>query len=466
MIETVKTPEQISANVRETIFALSSASGKAGVSIIRVSGAQAWGSLNNLLQDQALPEPRKTKLATLYNPETNQPIDKTMVIGFKSPNSFTGEDIVEYHCHGSPAIIQEMLDVLSQQDGHRMAQHGEYTRRAFENGKMDLTEAEAVADLIDAETKLQKEQALIQMGGALSDLYNDWATRLTKALAYIETIIDFPDEDVPDSQIAEAKPALEELRQVMRAYMRDNRKGERLRSGIQIALIGAPNAGKSSLINLLTQRDVAIVSDIAGTTRDVLEAHLDLGGYPVILSDTAGLRPKDIGNSAQETIESEGMRRAVLRAQEADIKVLIFDASNDVAHHETLELLDENSIVLMNKADLVESDDTLFHVKQDVLQFTISIKDEKNIDEFLSGLTQIVANKFTVSRETPALTRERHRQNLTESLQFIETALGQTQPELMAQDLRFAVNALGRITGRVDVEDLLDVIFKDFCIGK
>ena len=449
-----------------TIFALSSAAGKAGVSIIRVSGAKSWDSCATLLKQAKLPIARQTKLATLYNPDTGQAIDSAMIIGFKAPNSFTGEDVVEYHCHGSQAIIEEMLEVLSAQDGHRLADHGEFTRRAFQNGQIDLSQAEAIADLIDAETKMQKEQALLQMGGALSDLYHDWAARLTKALAYVETIIDFPDEDIPDSQIAQAKPAVKALNAEITGYLNDNRKGERLRSGIQIALIGAPNAGKSSLINILAKRDVAIVSEMAGTTRDVLEVHLNLGGYPVIVSDTAGLRPSDIGTSDQDKIESEGMRRALVKANEADIKLLILDASNDMAHKETLELLDDNAVILINKIDAIETDIDLFHVKQDVPSFKISITQNLNIEDFLDNLTKIIAQRFHVSRETPNLTRNRHRQHLNECVSSIETALTQSQPELMAQDLRFAVNALGRITGRVDVEDLLDVIFKDFCIGK
>lgn len=445
----------------DTIFALSSASGKAGVSIIRVSGPKSWQSLEALIKKPA-PEPRKTKLMMLVNPETGDIIDHAMIIGFKAPHSFTGEDIVEYHCHGSPAILEELLGVLGTMEGHRMAGHGEFTRRAFDNGQLDLTEAEAIADLIDAETKLQKEQALSQMGGALSSLYNGWAEELTRALAYVETIIDFPDEDVPDTETAKAKPAIEKLHEDIGNHLNDNRRGERLRNGIHIVIIGAPNAGKSSLINLLAQRDIAIVSDIAGTTRDVIEVHLNLGGYPVILADTAGLRPDQISDSGQEGIESEGIRRAIQKAQEADLRVLLFDASSEKPDQHTLDLMDENSLLVVNKSDLKVPVLDLFHVKP----ILISTKTGDNIDELLSALTQKIADIFTVSRETPSLTRERHRQNLQECQALLEVALIQKQPELMAQDLRFAVNALGRITGRVDVEDLLDVIFRDFCIGK
>lgn len=451
-----------------TIFALSSASGKAGVSVIRVSGAKAWESLAVLVAEQALPEIRKTKLVTLYNPVSHEKniIDSAMVIGFKAPQSFTGEDVIEYHCHGSIAIIEEMLGVLGQMEGHRMAEHGEFTRRAFENFKLDLTEAEAIADLIDAETKFQKAQALSQMGGTLSDLYNGWAEELTRALAYVEAVIDFPDEDVPDSETAKAKPAIEKLSREIETHLNDNRKGERLRNGIQIAVIGAPNAGKSSLVNLLSERDVAIVSQMAGTTRDVIEVHLNLGGYPVILADTAGLRPNQIGQEGHEAIESEGIRRAIQKANEADIKLLVFDGTEEKPNADTMTLYDDKAMIVVNKTDLNPNALGLFHVKDGADVIGISVEKKSGIEKLLKELTTKIHEEFKVSRETPSLTRQRHRQNLTECLANLQSALEQAQPELMAQDLRFAVHALGRITGRVDVEDLLDVIFRDFCIGK
>ncbi|MEZ5902381.1 MAG: tRNA uridine-5-carboxymethylaminomethyl(34) synthesis GTPase MnmE [Alphaproteobacteria bacterium] len=454
----------------DTIFALSSASGKAGVSVIRVSGPKAWESLAVLTKDQTQPQPRAAKVMALMNPQDRQTenaiIDLALVIGFKAPASFTGEDVIEYHCHGSLAIVEEMLAVLSQRGGHRLAQHGEFTRRAFENGKLDLTEAEAIADLIDAETKAQKEQALHQMGGSLSSLYNGWAEDLTRALAYVEAIIDFPDEDVPDTETAKALPAIEKLQHEMSEHLNDNRRGERLRSGLQVVIIGAPNAGKSSLVNALAQRDVAIVSEMAGTTRDVIEVHLNLGGYPVILADTAGLRPDQIGESGHEGIESEGIKRALKRASEADLKILMFDGTAEKPDEHTLHLVDENSIILVNKIDMNPDVKNLFHVKQNTQPIFISTKTGEGVSEFLTVLTDKISKQMSVSRETPSLTRQRHRTHLEECHVFLKTALEQSQPELMAQDLRFAVNALGRITGRVDVEDLLDVIFKDFCIGK
>lgn len=453
------------AKLQETIFALSSAPGKAGVSIIRVSGPKAWEGLQNLIGEQKSPTPRYAAQRYLYNSvprETGSIIDHAMVIGFVAPQSFTGEDVIEYHCHGSPAVIEEMLSVLSKMEGHRLAEHGEFTRRAFENGKMDLTAAEAIADLIDAETLAQKEQALTQMGGALADLYHGWADELTKALAYIEAIIDFPDEEVPDEETAKARPAVETLHSQISDYLNDNRRGERLRDGVKVAVIGAPNAGKSSLVNALARREVAIVSDMAGTTRDVIEVPLNLGGYPVLLSDTAGLRPDQIGNSDHDRIESEGMRRALQRAEEADITILLFDGTADAPDPHTLNLLDERALCVVNKSDVSRETISLFG---DTI--VISTKTEDGFDQLLDILTDKIKTQIMHSANNmPSLTRSRHRHHLEDTVEFLGQALEQSAPELMAQELRFAVNALGRITGRVDVEDLLDVIFKDFCIGK
>lgn len=450
----------------DTIFALSSAAGKSGVAVIRVSGPKAWEGLANLTKGQSLPETRKTVVRKLINPKTLEAIDEAMVIGFRAPRSFTGEDVIEYQCHGSPAILEEMIDFLGGIEHCRMAEHGEFTRRAFENGRLDLTEAEAIADLIDAETKVQKDQALLQMGGALSNLYHGWAEELTKALAYVEAIIDFPDEDVPDEETAKVIPAIQKLKAEIENHLNDNRRGERLRSGIQVAVIGAPNAGKSSLVNVLTQRDVAIVSDVAGTTRDVIEVHLNLGGYPVILSDTAGLRPDQIGEEGQEGIEFEGIRRALKRAEEADLQLLLFDAAEGKPDAHTMELINSHSIIVVNKTDENPDIKKEFHVKPESEISFISIKTGEGMDGLLEDLTKRVADQISVSRETPSLTRSRHRNNLEECLEHLNKSLGQKQPELMGQELRFAVTSLGRITGRIDSEDLLDIIFKDFCIGK
>jgi tRNA modification GTPase len=453
----------------DTIFALATPPGKSGVAVIRVSGPAALESLQKLLPSSAAfpPASRLANLTELYAPDVSREtflIDKAIVIYFKAPNSFTGEDVVEYQLHGGPAIIRQMLDILAEMPKHRLAERGEFTRRAFENGRMDLTEAEAVADLIEAETLAQRDQALSQMQGSLRDLYEGWAERLTRCLAFLEADLDFPDEDLPDGVAAQVMPKLNELEAEMTVHLNDNRRGERLRDGVHIAVIGAPNAGKSSLVNALAQRDVAIVSDLAGTTRDVVEVHLDLGGYPVILADTAGLKPQLLQNVSRETlsgshdeIESEGIRRALKRAQEADFKILLFDGSREL-DEATLSLADVKALKVINKADLVSD-----MSEKDVVY--LSLKNNQGIAEFLDILQDKI--KHLIGREdTPALTRQRHRTAVQNCLESLAQAKVTALPELMAEDIRIAVRELGKITGRVNVDDLLDIIFSEFCIGK
>lgn len=402
---------------------------------------------------------RTSQLLPLKNPADGSLIDRALVLGFKNPASFTGEDVVEYHIHGGRAIIDELLGVLGAQPGHRMAEAGEFTKRAFMNGKMDLTAAEAIADLVDAETAAQKAQALSQMGGVLATLYQGWTEELKTSLAHLEADLEFPDEDLPEGIAPQLRSVIEGLSQSIADHLNDNRRGERLRDGIHVAVIGAPNAGKSSLINALAQRDVAIVSDIAGTTRDVIEVHLDLGGYPVILADTAGLRPDQIGEEGQDLIESEGIRRALKRAQEADIKLLLFDATSAQPDPHTLDLLDVNALVAVNKID----EQAALELPCPSLLF--SAKTGEGLEALIKALTDKVA-ELIGSSETPSLTRQRHRAALEACHQALGRALAADLPELMAEDMRLAIRALGRITGKVDVEDLLDVIFNDFCIGK
>ncbi len=455
----------------DTIFALASARGVAGVAVVRVSGNRALESLNVLSGRTDFPY-RKATLCRLTNKnlkrhvsretsrDEDQILDHALVLPFQSPHSYTGEDVVEYHLHGGIAVVQGVLDALATIDGHRMAEPGEFTRRAFENGKMDLTEAEAVADLIHAETQLQKEQALGQMEGALRCLYDDIRERITKILAYVEAELEFPDEDLPSDILETIRPQIEELLKDIRQHLNDNRRGERLRHGIRVAVIGAPNAGKSSLVNALTQRDIAIVSDIAGTTRDVIEAHLDIAGYPVILSDTAGLRPDQIGEEGQDSIESEGIRRALKIAREADIRVILYDGTSDKLDPYSLNLEQHaHTIPVINKADASVS---LQHPKNPI---SISVRENKGITEFLNVLTEEIKELIGVN-EAPALTRQRHRDALIEGCDALERCLKAPLPELTAEDLRLAIRYIGRITGKVDIEDLLDVVFRDFCIGK
>jgi tRNA modification GTPase len=443
----------------DTIFALSTPTGRSGIAVVRVSGPGAWASLK-LLSGKEFTT-RTARLTILQAPSSGQIIDRAVVLPFKGPESFTGEDVVEYHVHGGKAVIDSLLAALEAQKSHRLAEPGEFTRRAFENGKMDLTGAEAIADLINAETEAQKIQALAQMDGALSNLYLRWTEELKKLLAHLEADIEFPDEDLPGGISAEIVPQVKKISAEISAHLNDNRRGERLRDGIHVAVIGAPNAGKSSLVNALAQRDVAIVSDLPGTTRDIVEAHLDIGGYPVILADTAGLRPEQLGNIGHDKIESEGIRRALNRARDADIRILMFDGTAAKFDEATLKLADDNSIIVINKSDAgAKKNASAFH--DTVL---ISAQSGEGITTLLDILGTKIKGIFKPS-ETPSLTRRRHRAALEEANASLVRAQEAKLPELMAEDLRLSVRAIGRITGRVDVEDLLDVIFKDFCIGK
>lgn len=443
----------------ETIYALASAHGRAGIAVIRVSGAQALHSFE-ALTGLKNPDRRKAHYCT-FRKSLGDIIDKGIAVFFESPASYTGEDVAEYHLHGSQAVLNEFLDVLSKQPNHRMAQPGEFTRRAFENGKMDLTEAEAVADLINAQTSLQKSQALKQLDGSLKDLYESWSESLKKSLAYVEADLEFPDEDDADGVTREVVPVLDRLIDQLREHLDDNRRGELLRDGIQIVIIGAPNAGKSSLLNALAKRDVAIVSDIAGTTRDVIEVALDIMGYPVILSDTAGLRPDQLGENDNDVIEAEGIRRALKKAEDADVKILLYDGAQREPDPYTLSMIDESVIKVVSKAD----QKIIFEYPAPLIE--ISSKTGQGLDVLLRAIQDKIADIVgRGGREAPSLTRMRHRSALVECLNALKRSKEAALPELMAEDVRLAIRALGQITGRVDVEDLLDVIFRDFCIGK
>lgn len=441
----------------DTIFALASGSGTSGVAVIRLSGTKANFALETLT-NKPLPTPRLATLALLVDRD-GVALDKALILRFEGPASFTGEDVVELHLHGGRAVIDGVISALGQIEGLRPAEPGEFTRRAFENGKMDLTEAEALADLIHAETEAQRKQALRQMDGALSALYEDWRHRLVGALAYAEAGIDFSDEELPEGIEEEAKDKVRILDREIAAHLADGHRGEMLRDGVHIAILGPPNAGKSSLLNLLAKREAAIVSDQAGTTRDIIEVHLNLGGYPAILADTAGLR------ESGEAIEAEGIRRALARAEQADFKIVVLDgkdwpAVDDVSRGQ----IDQNCFLLLNKAEcLSRITDNLSINGVDALP--VSVKENTGINQLLARLEQEIEKRCGADT-APALTRERHRQQLEITRNHIADYLQNPDTVLGAEDLRLATRALGRITGRVDVEDLLDVIFSDFCIGK
>lgn len=445
-----------------TIYATATAPGRAAVAIIRVSGAAAHTSLAAMLGEQSLPVPRRAALRLLYN-DRNDILDEALVLRFSAPQSYTGEDAVEYHLHGGVAVVEGVLDMLARQPGHRLAEPGEFTRRAFEHGQLDLTEAEAVADLIDAQTSAQRQQALSQLGGALGQLYEGWKDRLVRLLALLEADLDFSDQDLPDDILVNIRPDLSDLIDAMRHHLDDKRRGEILRDGLQVAIIGAPNAGKSTLLNALAKRDVAIVSAIPGTTRDVIEVRLDIGGVPVILADTAGLRPDALGDSAQDTIEAEGIRRALQRAEQADLRILVLDATESLSKeaHDQLAKPD-NLLIVLNKTDLPY---VLPAPLADRPVISVSAQTGANLDDLIAQLATL-ARAMIAPRDTPSLTRARHRASLEAALAALTRTRDAPLPELVAEDIRLAIRHLAHITGRVDVEDILDIIFRDFCIGK
>jgi tRNA modification GTPase len=456
----------------ETLFALASAPGRAAIAVWRLSGPGTAEGIR-LLTGKAPPAPRRASLRKLIDPSTGEAIDEALVLWFPGPASFTGEDSAELHSHGGRAVAEAIGAALAKLPGFRHAEPGEFSRRAFQNDKLDLTEAEAIADLAAAETEAQRRQALAQAGGALSGLYDGWRTELIRLRAHLEADIEFPDEDIGDP-VAQLSGQMTALRSRIAEHLADARRGERLRDGLTIAVVGAPNAGKSSLVNALAQRDVAIVSPEAGTTRDVIEVHLDLGGYPVVLVDTAGLR--EIAGS----VETEGIRRARARAKAADLVLALFaaDAEPDA---ETLALLDARAVVVRSKADLIHEPLHPHPLPAGAREregrgggdgrvegpqaFDVSAKTGHGLDPLLRALTARVS-ALLADRGGPPPTRARHREALTRCLAALDAAKAADLPELAAEDLRRAADELGRITGRIDIEDMLDAIFRDFCIGK
>lgn len=452
----------------DTIYALSSAPGQAGVAVVRVSGAAADLICTDLAG--VMPVPRRAVLRTLSDPAHSGPIDQALVLRFPGPESYTGEDIVEFQVHGGRAVLDALFGALARYDRVRMAEPGEFSRRAFVNGRLDLTEAEGVADLIAAETEAQRRAALDQAGGALSRLHGGWRERLVRQLAHVEAFLDFPDEDLPDDVLDELKASISALSGEITAHLADARRGERLRDGVSVAIIGPPNAGKSTLLNALAEREVAIVSEKPGTTRDILEAHLNLGGWPVVLVDTAGLRETD------DSVEQEGVRRARQRAAGADLVLTLCPAplipepprfeSYRAPDNELLTDVGPEVIRVVSQTDRSNLDlQTRFSGQYDL---AVSARQGDGLSE-LADLLAARAADLADGGGRALPTRLRHRQGLQESLSALDRAVSWTPevpPELLAEDLRLAVRALGRIAGTVDVEDLLDVIFRDFCIGK
>ncbi len=445
----------------KTIFAVSSGRVRSGVAVIRVSGPHGRNVVEALAG--ALPKPRVASLRRLVSRETGEVLDHALVLWMPAPGSFTGEDVAEFHVHGGNAVIAAVLEEIGKMDGLRPADAGEFTRRAFFNDKLDLTQVEGLADLIDAETQAQLRQALRQSSGAIAEVYETWRAELVGCLAYLEAEIDFADEaDVPESVALQMKNKMVSLRGAVETALADNRRGERLRDGLSIVIAGRPNVGKSSLLNALARRNAAIVSETAGTTRDVIEVNMDLDGYPVSLIDTAGLR------DGGDAIEREGIVRARGRLEDADLVLWVTDAFDQ--RHGAPEGISQHQRVwrILNKSDLDE-DDGNADLKADHPEPTLRVSalTGDGLTALVSALSSTAA-EFLSGGESVVVTRARHRAALDDCLRHVDAALAQWggEAELAAEDLRLAARSLGRITGRVDVEDLLDVIFRDFCIGK
>ena len=438
----------------DTIFALATPLAKSGVAIIRISGNQALPALQRLTGRTNWQPNLATYVAfsRIKNHEPRTTIDSGLALFFAAPKSFTGEDTAELHLHGSIAVIRETLTVLSEMPGLRPAERGEFTRRAFLNGKMDLLEAEGLADLIDAETTLQKSQSLRQMAGGMSRYYEGLRTRILASLAHLEAYIDFPDEDIPETVLGNLKGDVKAIEATIGAVLADGKRGERLREGFSIIILGAPNAGKSSLLNTLAGRDAAIVSHRAGTTRDMIEVHMDIGGFPVVLVDTAGLR------ETTDDIEEEGVKRAMDRAATSDLTLIVFDASQPM-DEASRGLINDNSLIIINKIDL--SSASINRVEG----LAISTKTGQGIDNLLTAIEQKISVSFGHT-DAPLITRNRHRALLSQALSQLQSIAWQEPLEISCEKLRQAASAIGKITGKITADEILGVIFSEFCIGK
>ena len=442
-----------------TIYALSSGPGVSGIAVIRISG-QETSKVIKLLTGKNVPKPRVATLRKINKINTSELIDEGIVLWFPGPESYTGEDMAEIQVHGSKAVIDALHSSISNIENCRLAEPGEFTKIAFQNEKINLLKAESIADLISSETEIQRQQAIKLMNGKSADQFNLLREKLLKILSHVEAKIDFPDEDLPNDILEEIKKSSDDVLKNIEKILNDQKVGERIREGFKIAILGPTNAGKSSLLNHLSNRDVAIVSEIAGTTRDVIETHLNIDGYPVIVSDTAGIR------ESKNEIERKGIKLSLNRAEEADLKLVVVDAKNTDFTDVLKALLDENAILVINKSDLLEGDiDSEIKKLNHVL---ISIKQNSNIDELILKIKNNLKNKFILS-DNILITRERHRQHLEQCLEQLKNFNKKKEVEdfdKAAEDLRLATRHLGMIVGKVDVEEILGSIFNDFCIGK
>ena len=442
-----------------TIYALSSGPGVSGIAVIRVSGKNTVEVIKKITLSK-LPPPRVATLVKFNKNGGKELIDEGVIIWFPAPNSYTGEDLAEFHVHGSRAVVNAMHLAISKIKNCRLAEPGEFTKRAFQNGRINLLKAESIADLISSETEIQRKQAIKIMSGKSAYKFNSWREKLLKILSHVEAKIDFPEEDLPKKLFNEVQKVSGTILKEIKKTLNDEKVGERIREGFKIAIVGPPNSGKSSLLNYFSKRDVAIVSEIAGTTRDVIETHLNLDGYPVILSDTAGIR------HSKNEIERKGIKIALSRADDADLRIVIISAKKPYFTHVLKSLLNNDAILVINKTDLISKNISSSFKKYD--HVFISIKKEKNLNALIKKVKKKLKNKFT-TREDILITRERHRQNLINCVHHLEKfqkkRLSQDFDKA-AEDLRLATRHLGMIVGKVDVEELLGSIFNDFCIGK
>ncbi|WP_264688437.1 MULTISPECIES: tRNA uridine-5-carboxymethylaminomethyl(34) synthesis GTPase MnmE [unclassified Wolbachia] len=440
-------------NTNETIFALSTVLGKSGVAVIRISGNYALKALNHFHIKKEI-KPRFATLVDLYD-DSNQLIDNGIIIYFPAPNSFTGENVIELQVHGSKAVIKIILEELSKI--FVMAKPGEFSLRAFLNSKFDLTQIEGIADLIDAETKMQAKQAIKQISGELERLYSNWRQRLITIQSKIEAYIDFP-EDIwaEKSELKKINNEVQSLVQLIQEHLNDNRRGERLREGLHIVITGEPNVGKSTLFNFLAKRDIAIVSEYAGTTRDVLEAHIDIGGYPIILSDTAGIR------ESSDPIESEGISRAKKRSFEADLRIELFPFEQ--RYNINCNVVNSDTIYVLSKADDAINDRNILIGDVDFLP--ISILKGIGTNKLISLIKKKAEEKFGHDRDTPVITRQRHRSHMQKALEHLQRFNIDNPIELISEDLRLAAFELGAVIGIINVEEILSSVFSNFCVGK
>ncbi len=440
------------------IFALSSGRGPCGIAIIRLSGPDTL-SVCKLISNGNKIKENEVNLCKFVDPNKGVIIDpEALLLWFPKPNSFTGEDLAEFHIHGSNAIISYFLKVLSSQKNCRLAEPGEFTKLAFLNNKIDLVKAESIGDLIHSETELQRQQAVSLVNGHASKYYDELRSKLIKSLSFIEAKIDFAEDDLPETVLKEAHKSIKVVHKDIKKVINDNKIGEKIRDGFRVSIIGETNVGKSSLLNLLSKRDAAIVSDEAGTTRDVIETYLNIEGYPVILADTAGIR------EAKNDVEKKGISLAINKYKEADLNIVVIDNTSTKISNKILSLINQDTIVVLNKSDISEKPNHKF--KNDTI--FASIKYNKNIDQLTKKIKDKLSKKYS-SNKSALITRERHRVKLNECLKEIDKFLEKDQDkdlELAAEDLRMATRHLGGIVGKVDVEEILGSIFKDFCIGK